>query len=197
MADGLLPINFVVNEKYLAFSETNPRKILLPAFYQEDTIQMRFKALKHTSDKFPFLEKLNLTGYALQVSVGSVGSIMANNLTWNLVDNGYALEGNLNLNTGLVLAALTADSVQLRFEILLILGGVPYRMHQSITVNKSVALAGAPVAPPNDAALGVLVAQRTYAPLNDCPGIVFVSPAGKRFELYIDDNGAVLADPLN
>ena len=74
MADGLLPINFVVNRKILCFSETDPKQVFLPAFYQEDTLQIRFKALKQISlMEPPFFEKLNLTGYALQVSVGTVG----------------------------------------------------------------------------------------------------------------------------
>lgn len=196
MADGLLPINFVVNEKYLAFSETNPRKILIPSFNQEDILQIKFKALKRISESFPFLEKLNLTGYALQISIGNVGSILANNITWNLTENGTALEGELNLNTAPLLAALTADSVNLIFEIILSTASVKYRMSQVVAVKKSVVLTGALVPPPTDTALGKLEATRLYVPLADCPGFVMKDEVTSQRCFVHLVNGALLADPI-
>src|SRR5262245_6575088 len=121
MADGLLPINFVVNRKVLCYSEANPTEILLPAFSQEDIVPIKFKALLQTTNiTAPFLQKLNLSGYSLQICVGSPGAIMANNTTWNLVENNTALEGNLNLNTSDINTALgSSTEVTLTFEIIL------------------------------------------------------------------------------
>ena len=195
MADGLLPINFVVNEKYLAFSEVNPRKVLLPALNQEDTLQIRFKALKRISDTFPFLEKLNLTGYGLEMHVGTPGAIMASGLAWTLTDGGYGLEGELNLSTPEI-DGLTVDPAPLIFEIRLSVGAVKWRVSQGVLVKKSVALAGALVPPPTDTALGRLEATRMYLPMNDAPGWVMKDEVtGVRCMIHLV-NGALLADPI-
>lgn len=197
MADGLLPINFIVNQKILCLSETNPAKILLPAFYQEETIGIRFKALKYISHTFPFLQKLNLSGYALQISVGSAGSIKANAITWTPAENNTALEGDLALNTADINTALGSNNeIQLTFEINFKLAGLPYIAQFPITVKKRVALAAALVPVDGDSALGSLEAKRTYAPLNDCPGIVMKDQiTGERWFFYIA-NGVPVYDPI-
>lgn len=194
MADGLLPINFVVNKKLLCFSEVDPAKILLPSFHQEDVVQIRFKALKHTSNTRPFLEKLNLSGYALAIYVGTVGSIKASALAWTTVDNGYALDGELNLNTADINTALGSNSsVSLTFEIVLSVGTVKYRMTQEITVKKSVAIAGSLVPVAGDTALGSLEAARKYAPLQDCEFMVWKdSVTGERMMMRIANGAPVL-----
>jgi hypothetical protein len=198
MADALLPLNFVVNTKQLAFTERNPQVFTIPTLYQEDTLLIHFKALRQIAILGPtFLEKLPLAGYALQICVGLAGSIKANVNAFDVIDN-YTVQGSLSLATPDIEAAFGgASEVQLRFEIILKLGGVPYRGQWPVLVKKSVALAAALVPPPGDVALGALEAQRTYVPQNDCTGFTMKNKAGtKRAIVYLDDDGMLRADPL-
>lgn len=199
MSDALLPLNFVVNTKQLAFTETNPQVFPIPTLYQEDNLVIHFKALKQIAVLGPnFLEKLPLAGYGLQICVGSPGSIKANVNAFIVIDN-YTVQGELNLATVDINNAFAgANEVLLTFEILLKLGGLPYRGAWPVLVKKSVALAGALVPPPGDMALGSLEAQRLYVPQNDCTGFVMKNKAGtKRALIFLDDDGLLQAGPLN
>jgi hypothetical protein len=202
MADALLPLNFVVNTKQLAFTETNPQVFKIPTLFQEDNLLIHFKALKQISilgdgRGAGFLEKLPLAGYGLQICVGSAGSIKANVNTFDVIDN-YTVQGFLNLATSDINNALAgANEVQLTFEIILKLGGLPYRGAYPVLLKKSVALAGALVPPPGDTALGALDAERLYVPQNDSTGFTMRNKAGtKRAFVYLDDDGMLRADPL-
>jgi hypothetical protein len=196
MADGLLPLNFVTNTKKLVFSDTNPSEIRLPAFYQEDGIDLRFKALKQVSQvRPPFLEKINLNGWSLRISVGSAGASRAAQVTWDPGADAYEVVGVVDLNTADISTALgSSESITQTLEIRLTKGTTVYRGAWQVQIKKSVALAGALVAPVNDTALGRLEGTRMFVLREGEPGagIILTSKnsLAQRF-VYCHDDGSL------
>ncbi len=176
MAGGLLPINFVTNQRTLAFSESDPSQVNLPRFYQEESPLIGFKALRRlTQMQAPFMEKLLLTGYSLQISIGTAGTVHAAQNAWTISADNYELQGALNLNTsGINTALAAANPSALTFEIRLFDGTNYFRGAFPVLVYKSVALAAALVPPAGDTALGALEAKRIYMKKEGEPGEGFI-----------------------
>lgn len=189
----------VTNEKRFVVSVTNQAPYVLPALNTEDGIPIQLSALKRisTSPSNPF-ERISLQGFSLFVSVGTAGTVLASQNVWSISSDGYSLAGTVDLNTVGINAL--ADGASVTFEARLSDGGPPWRVQQTVTIKKSVALSTAIVTPVTEAALGVLQAQRTYMRKEGLPGegYILTSADGLKQEFnYLHNDGSHRAELIS
>lgn len=198
MPTALLPLFFVPNTGKLVYGETSPEPFSIPDLYQEDQLRISLVALNRISQISPFFERINLNGYSLTISVGTAGTVRAQQATFTLDATG-ALVGSLDLNTAAITAL--ADGASQKFEIILTNGATTkHRAQWPVTIRKSVSISGALVSPPADTALGRLEALRTYVLKEGASGdgVILTSPDGsKKGYLYWGDDNALHAEPIS
>jgi len=117
----------------------NAEAVALPAFYQGDSVTIRYyPLLPLDSARAPFFEKLALTSLTLQMVIGpraGADAIKAAQYTWSKQSTpdaegklGY-FYADLDLNTSELNTAIgTADQYSAFLEIKLAEGGKPYRV---------------------------------------------------------------------
>lgn len=195
---SLLPICFVTNRGQLAYGPGNATTLELPPLYQEDGVPIEFSAVKRLYETSPIFESIPLTGYALKISIGSAGNILATQETWSLNSAGTTLSGTLDLNTAGI-AALGSPAQTVTFEIRLSGSSGFFRGQFPVTIWKSVALVSSLNPVVTDTALGRLEAARTYMRKQGAPGegFILVSADGNKqcFE-YLHNDGSRQSTPL-
>ena len=96
---ALLNLFFDTTKRAFVGGVTNPGGFRIGDLYQEDGIPMTLKALNRISTfAAPFYEVVSLTGYSLQVSVGTAGSILATQTSWSLNAAEDEWSGSVDLN---------------------------------------------------------------------------------------------------
>lgn len=190
---SLLDLNFDVTSKVLVRGLTVPSPFSIPSLYTEESLPMSFTALRRVSwidGDSPIYERVAMSGYALQVSIGSASSVLASASTWAISADGYSLSGTMDLNTAGVNAL--ADGASKTFEVRLFDGTNYYRTQQPVAIFKSVAVSGVAIPLPSPTALSKDEALAVFLPRNDIRSFTMLSlPTGaKRGLAYFHDDGS-------
>ena len=176
-----------------------PDDFSLPAFKQEDILDISYSAVVPTGNILQPHSRLSLVGYSLTISIGPVGAPIAQQTSFTAADDNYTLRGSLSLNTAGV--AALADGTTTIFECQLSLGSTAvHRTHQNVSINKSVNIASALVPIAGDTALGRVEGDRLYMRKQGRAGEGFVltSLDGlKSCICYLDNDGQFKADPIS
>jgi hypothetical protein len=188
---AFLTLNFDLTSKCLVKSLNNSGLYLLPDIFQEDTLAIDLSVVQRISFVTPpFFSLVSLANYAMQISIGTAGTVNASQNTWTTNGDNTVFSGVLALNTAGINAL--ADGASQIFEVRL-LNLTSYNRGQApVTYRKSVALAGALSIPPTDTALGKTEAAELYMPyeLPAGRGITLVSADGtKKLLRYLDNDG--------
>lgn len=195
---GLLALYFDVTSKVLRRGLQDEDVFLLPDLHQEDSPTIELNVIKRNSyDALTqHFSRVSLSGYSLQISVGSAASVLASQNVFTLSGDGYTLSGAVGLNTAGINAL--ADGTTQIFEIRLSDGTNFYRLQTSCVIKKSVALAASLSVPATDTALGRIEAASTYIPSNDARSFTMLSlPNGsKRFLVYFHDDGSFRTEEI-
>ena len=195
---SLLDLNFDVTSKILVRGIDAPSIFTIPPLYTEESLPLKFTALRRVSwqeGASPIYELVALSGYDLQVSIGSASNVLAAASSWTISDDNFSLTGNLDLNTAGI-NALT-DGTQKTFEVRLFDGTNYYRTAQPIVIYKSVAVTGVAIPLPSPTALTKDEAAATYLPRNDVRSFTMLSEDGtKRFLVYPHDDGSLRCERI-
>ena len=192
---SLLNLFFDISSKRLVNSLNNSGLYLLPEIHQEDIWTITLTACQRINfSSPPFYSVLNIADYALQISVGTVGTVNAQQSSWDRINNDQQFSGSLNFNTASINAL--ADSVDQTIEIRLTATDAAYHALQTVKYRKIVAPTGtvAPIA--GDRALGVNEADQRYLTYEN-NGFTLVSQDGtKRAFIYLDNDGSLRGPPI-
>jgi hypothetical protein len=195
---ALLNLYFDVSSKRLVFSESNPRSVELPPFFEEDKFEIAFRALRRVKDVGPtFFERVALAAYSLTISIGDDTTILASASSWTISDSNNLLTGTLDLATAGISAL--ADNTSKTFEIKLSTGGFPYRGQATCVIRKSVSTSGSLNPVVGDTAIGILETDRTYMRKEGRPGEghMLVSEDGlSKGLLYWHNDGSFRAEAV-
>lgn len=193
---ALLSLNFDTQNGRLVFSETQPTPFTIPDLFQEDSPTIEFRALKRIRlNAAPFFERIALSGYSLQISVGIAGTVYASASSWTASDSNTLLTGRLALNTAGIDAL--ADNTEVLFEVKIFDGTGDYRCQQPVRIRKSVATSATLQPVVNDIALGKTEASRTYVPQNRATGFTMVDEATGEEMVVRLFNGTLQASPIS
>lgn len=193
---GLLSIYFDTTNKKLVRGVSDDTVFQIPDQHQEDSPIIDLKVLKQVNWLFsPFYERIPLAGYALQISVGTAGSILASQNTFELSADGYMLNGELGLNTDGINAL--ADGALVMFEVRLLSGTSYYRLTTEIRIRKSVALAASLSAPAEGTPLSKEEANALYHAKAGLRSFVMQTSDGSRSALvYLNDDMTLRAEEI-
>ena len=186
----ILPLTLDVPNKTLVFSHTDATPYTIPTLNTEDTLDIRLQLVRRANlYKRPLFERISLSGKSMRVSLGTSGNELAGGNITTLSADGYELQGNVSISTAGI--AGLADGATTTFEIKGLDTGYVHAGF-TVTIRKSVSIAGSLVAPAGDTALGLLEANRIYVRKDGNVGdsIVLRSPLGIAFRLAVVDDGA-------
>lgn len=193
---GLLPIHLDTVSASFVQGVNDATPFNLPKIHQEDSLPIEFRLLKRLApiSSDPPFEVINLTGYALKISVGIAGNVYASQSTWTLDATATVLSGAVDLAS---VASGVADGTKLLFEARVTdPDGNNYRGIQETVWCKSVATSGAVVSPPVEVGITVTQAVAMFLPKGALAGITLVDTVtAQKYILYIAD-GAVKIDPV-
>lgn len=195
---ALLDLFWNLTENQLARGITDPAEFQLPLLVQENSPVLSVQLLKRSSyfwGEAPFA-RIPVSGYALNVSVGSANNPLAAQATWTTSADGYSLEAALPLNTSGI-NALTGDPSEQRFEMRLSDGTNFYSLSKTILIRKAVTLASSMVPVAGDTALGKAEAALRYVPKQGLIELVMNDASTGVPHLIRIVDGVLLADPIS
>jgi len=184
---------------------TNPNVVTLPALVQGDTLTLNVYLLTRNasyplSNPFTILNNAGLTlQMAIGDKVGNATNYYATQFIWAADAANQYFTAQLALNTAAITALLGANSsAQAWLHVEYLQGGLPTTvLERQVTLQAAVIKAGgnAPL-PPGLTPLSAEYANATFLTRQIVGAVVWVSPAGKKFAQYCDDDGTVHVDPV-
>jgi hypothetical protein len=191
---ALLPLFLDMSGKRLVNKRTDAGIYVLPDFFTEDTLDIELTLFQRISwTTAPYFDYVDISNYALFISVGSAGSVLASQGIWTKNTENTIFSGTLSLNTTGI-NGLSGSPTNKIFEIRLFDGTNYNRAQFNCVIRKSVALEAAVTLPGTDTALGAIEASEIYIPYKLPPGrsITLVSAdETKETMLYLDNDGTV------
>jgi len=181
---------FELLSKELSATAAGPLDFAIPSLRQEEVLDLSIGVLKRISSvNIPFFESVSLAGWSLIASVGTAGSVLAQESSFSIDATGKKLEGAFSLNTAGV-SALT-DNQEVYFELIFSNGVGYYGGRFPVKILKAVHTTGALIPIAGDRALGAAEAVRTYVLKEMRPGerIIWQSDSGRKFEEWVSDDG--------
>ena len=192
-----LRLYFDLISKQLSATPQGPYGLTLPAFRQEDTLDLEISITKRIAySSYPQFEVQNISAWSLRASVGTVASVAASATSFTPDSTATILAGSLALNTASVNAI--TDGAEVYFELIATLNGSPYGQRFPVRILKAIYLSGTLVAPADDTALGRTEGLRTFVRKEGSAGEGFILTAenGVKAYIYLDNDGQLKASPI-